>query len=79
MSSSMLTLASMLPLQEYRSAWGVSPRAVLLCGDCNGSHRGRVGSYLRSQARVPCLALPLRLPYPALPDATRTRWYRSWM
>ncbi|KAK9821977.1 hypothetical protein WJX81_000051 [Elliptochloris bilobata] len=36
-------------LQEYRSAWGVSPRAVLLCGDCNGSHRGRVGSYLRSQ------------------------------
>ena len=47
----MLTLASMLPLQEYRSAWGVSPRAVLLCGDCNGSHRGRVGSYLRSQVR----------------------------
>ena len=38
--------------QEYRAAWGVSPRAVLLCGDCNGSHRGRVGSYLRSQARA---------------------------
>ena len=35
--------------QAYRNACGVAPRSVLVVGDCNGSHRGRVGTFLRSQ------------------------------